>query len=181
MTNKANKRRLIGNEVLAGGKQRLGAVHRRNFTINYEAMQARRERLIRLAANPPQLPVPAKLAPAVPDTPTFNLIAYSLLLISILAVVSVATAWINWAFLVYGLLAVAARLPSSQMFVAALISLVIIPLTTILQRESLANIFAVMTFYFLVIGLVRAMLELRRDTKTAAKAAKKGQKLKRGV
>ncbi len=165
-----DKRKLIGNEILAGG-QLPPSVHRANQKIvaNYDAMRARRKQLIRLAADPPRLPVPAKLAPAVPDTATFNIVAYSVLLISILAFIAVATNYINWAFLAYGILAVAARLPSSQMFVSALICLAIIPLTSLLQRESLGNAFAVMTFYFLVIGLTRAVLELRRDNKMAAK------------
>lgn len=166
-----DRRQLIGNEIRAGGQQLRPTVRRANRAVvaNYEAMHARRQQLIRLAAEPPRLPLPAGLAPAVPDTPTFNQFAYSLLLIALLAAISVGTNLINWAFLVYGLLAVAARLPSSQMFVAALLCLVIIPLTTALHREPLANTFAVMTFYFLVIGLIRAALELRRDNRKLGK------------
>ena len=160
-----DKKKMIGNEIRAGSQQLRPTVHRANQTMvaNFETIKDRRNQLIEIAADPPRLPMASKLTSGASDSPTFNQIAYSVLLIAILAAIAVGTSFINWAFLIYGILAVAARFPSTQMFVAALICLVMIPLTTSLQRVSLANTFSVMTFYFLVIGLVRACLELRRD------------------
>jgi hypothetical protein len=167
-----DRRNMVGNEFQSGGRSNLQrtnqAVH-----VHYDQLQERRKQLITLAADPPPLPVPAPLAPVMEHNPSFNLLAYSVLLIAVLGIVSVATNYINWAFLAYGLLAVAARLPSTQMFVAALISLVLIPISSALQRNSLASSFSVMTFYFLVIGLIRASLELRRDTRRKAAKLKK--------
>lgn len=151
------RRKLIGNEIRAGGRRSA----RHPIFESIDSLQIHRNHLIRLAARPPTLPLPAQLKP-VPDSVWFNQLAYSVLLIAILAVVAVASNLINWAFLIYGLTAVVLRLPSRLIFASALICLVIIPITTALARHSLANVFSVMTFYFLLIGLVRAMLELRR-------------------
>jgi hypothetical protein len=169
------KRRMIGNEA-EGGTRRLAPPRQRPRTINqrfiddYRVVNNRRQQLIDIAAKPPSMPVATKvLPPRVTENNNFNQIAYSVLLISILAAVAVGTNFINWEFLIYGVLAVLARLPSTQMFVAALISLVLIPVTTVFQRNSLANTFSVMAFYFLLIGLIRASLELRRDSKNSKK------------
>jgi prolipoprotein diacylglyceryltransferase len=169
------QRRMIGNEAEAGTR-RLAPPRKQQGNINqrfieeYKLANKRRQQLIDIAAAPPPMSVATKvLPPRVTESNNFNQIAYSVLLIAILAIVAVGTNFINWEFLVYGVLAVLARLPSTQMFVAALISLVLIPVTTIFQRNSLANTFSVMAFYFLLIGLVRASLELRRDSKSNKK------------
>jgi hypothetical protein len=168
------KRRMIGNEA-EGGSRRLAPrqqarIINQRFIDDYRVVNKRRQQLIDIAAKPPAMPVATKiLPPIVTESNNFNQIAYSVLLISILAAVAVGTNFINWEFLIYGVLAVLARLPSTQMFVAALISLVLIPVTTVFQRNSLANTFSVMAFYFLLIGLIRASLELRRDSKNSKK------------
>lgn len=156
-----DRRRLVGNEIRGGGKPS----PRRQHAVFLDAreLQLRRQRLISLAAKPPALPLPEPISRNVPDTALFNQLAYSVLLIAVLAVVSVATSFINWAFLVYGVAAVILRLPSRIIFSSALICLIIVPVTTTLSRATLADTFSVMTFYFLLIGLVRAGLELRRD------------------
>jgi hypothetical protein len=155
-----DRRRLVGNEIRAGGKRR---PPQRAAFPNAQELQARRARLIAIAAKPPPLPLPEPLNKTVPDTAFFNQLAYSVLLIAILAVVSIATNFINWAFLAYGIAAVILRLPSRIIVISALVCLVIIPVTTALSRNSLADTFSVMTFYFLLIGLIRAGLELRRE------------------
>jgi hypothetical protein len=152
-------RKMIGNEIQAGTRRLEPAFkHGSQAALrDYQLLRQRRQQLIDLAAKPPPLPGTA-------DRPTFNQLAYSVLLIAIIAAAAIATTYINWIFLAYGGLAVLTRLPSSQMFVAALVSLIIIPISTSLQRNSLASIFSIMTFYFLLIGLIRAGLELRRKT-----------------
>jgi hypothetical protein len=170
---------MVGNEIRGGGNSSWRPVVARankNALVQYSELQKRREQLIQLAADPPQLPVPAVFAPTVADNPSFNQVAYSVLLIFVLGFVSISTNYINWAFLIYGPLAVAARLPSTQMFIAALISLVLVPITSALQRNTLASTFSVMTFYFLVIGLMRASLELRRDNRKSSKLKKRPSK-----
>jgi hypothetical protein len=167
----ANERKMIGNEAQGGTRALAPTVHRANQRLisDFQVMRERRQQLIDIAAAPPRFPVPAKMVPAiVSNNPSFNQIAYSVLLISVLGVISIGTNYINWSFLVYGVLAVLIRLPSSQMFVASIISLILIPITTALQRNTLANTFSLMTFYFLFIGLVRTGLELYRAGKSKA-------------
>jgi hypothetical protein len=90
-----------------------------------------------------------------------NEFAYDLGIIVILGFISFVSALVNWAFLAYGIYALARRLPSQRIFVSALMCLVFIPILNILHRSSLSNSFAVFTFYFLVFGLIRACIELR--------------------
>lgn len=92
-----------------------------------------------------------------------NTLAYGLLIVTILTAIAATTSLINWAFLVYGIIVIAIKLPSQRIFTAALISLVLIPLTTLLNRNGLANDFAVVAFYFMLVGSLRAILEVRRD------------------
>jgi hypothetical protein len=155
-------RRMIGNEI-ESGTHRLEPAYRRGHQAairDYHALRERRNYAITRAADVPRLPLPAPV-----DTPLFNKLAYIVLLIAFLAAVAIGTSLINWAFLVYGILAVILRQPSDQIFMAALVTLVIIPITSALQRGTLANDFSVMAFYFLVIGLIRASLELRHQSK----------------
>src|SRR5579884_677093 len=143
-------RRHIGNEAEAGTHSLEPAYERgRQAALrDYQTLRARRQQLIDVVAAPPPLPGAKKVAPLYSGSPSFNQFAYSVLLIAVLAAVAIATSWINWEFLIYGALAVLARLPSSQMFIAALINLLIIPVATIFKRDSLANTFSVMAFYF---------------------------------
>jgi hypothetical protein len=160
----ANERKMIGNEAQGGTRALAPTVHRANQRLisDFQVMRERRQQLIDIAAAPPRFPVPANIVPAIAsNNPGFNQIAYSVLLISILGAISIGTNYINWSFLIYGILAVLARLPSSQMFVAGLISLILIPITISLQKATLSDTFSVMTFYFLLIGLMRLGLEIR--------------------
>ena len=95
--------------------------------------------------------------------PYFNYLAFDLFVVVSLGVVASATDLINWAFLAYGLLVLILRTDSQRLFSAALISLVIIPGATIANRTDTVDDFAVMTFYFLLIGLIRAVIELRKE------------------
>lgn len=126
-----------------------------------ETLRVRRQQMIARAATPPPLPLPAPIKKSIPDTPSFNQFAYSVLLIAIMAGVAVATPFINWMFLVYGVLAVIVRLPSRIVFISAFVCIIVTAISSAFSRESLSNTFAIMTFYFMLIGLVRAILEVR--------------------
>jgi hypothetical protein len=136
-----DKRRLVGNEVV--GARLPPRPHHR-----YLDQQALAQ-------------LQARLKPDRGDQLNFNQFAYGVLLIAVLAVIGIGTGFINWAFLLYGVTAVGLKQPSNQIFMCALICLVIIPISTLLQKGTVANTFSVMTFYFLLIGLIRASLELR--------------------
>lgn len=167
-----DRRRLIGNDMVAGGKGiKPYRPPRQRIREQSEAMQVQRQRMITYTAKPPALPLPKPIKKSVPDTPTFNQFAYSVLLIAIMSVVAIATPFINWMFLVYGLLAIIVRLPSRIIFLSALVCLVIVMISSALARSSIADTFAIMTFYFMVVGLIRAILELRHapDTREIAK------------
>jgi hypothetical protein len=166
-----DRRRLIGNDMVAGGTKLKPYRHppvQQRLREQSEVLRAHRQRAIAYTAKPPAPPLPQPIKKSVPDTPSFNQFAYSILLIAIMSAIAIATPLINWMFLVYGLLAIVARVPSRLIFVSALICLTIIAISSALSKESTANIFAIMTFYFILIGLLRAVLELRRQGSIAA-------------
>ncbi len=89
--------------------------------------------------------------------------AYDLLFIALAFFVSLATPFRDWLFLGYLLMALVFRVSSQRIFRSALFCLVAIPLLTQLKRLDAADSFAVFTFYFLSIGVLRAIIELRHD------------------
>jgi uncharacterized membrane protein len=99
-----------------------------------------------------------------------NTIAYGLLIVTILGAISAVTSFVNWAVFIYAVIVLIIKLPSQRIFTAALISLVLIPCTSALHRNTLANDFAVITFYFLLIGLIRAIIESRMMNKSTSQA-----------
>jgi hypothetical protein len=156
-----NRRRLIGNDIVSGGGNiKPYRAPKQRAIRQSELLQAHRQRMIAYTAKPPALPLPNPIKKNIPDTPGFNQFAYSFLLISVMSAVAVATTYINWMFLLYGILAVIMRFPSRIIFVSALICFVIVIMSSVVSKNSLANTFAVMAFYFMVIGLIRAILEL---------------------
>lgn len=90
-----------------------------------------------------------------------NSLDYALIVVAILAAVGAFTPYLNEAFAVYGILALAGHTPSRRVFSASGLSLVLIPISMALHRGQLANDFAIMALYFLCVGLIRAALEKR--------------------
>jgi hypothetical protein len=168
----ADNNKLIGNEVSSGTNAlspKLKITSQRIAT-DYRMLKQRRQQLVDTAATPPPIPLAnIVLPPKIVENNHFNQIAYSVLLIALLAIIASTTNFINWEFLAYGLLAILARLPSTQMFIAAIFSIIIVPIALTLQRGTIANNFSVMAFYFLLIGLLRSALELRRASKNKKK------------
>lgn len=97
------------------------------------------------------------------EIPFFNVVVYDFFFVALIGIASSLTGFINWMFLVYGIGALLLRASSQRMFSSALMSLVIIPIATELQREEVADTFAVMTFFFLLIGLIVATIELKKQ------------------
>lgn len=64
----------------------------------------------------------------------------------------------------YVLLALVLRLESKRTFGLALIFLIAVPLLTVLGQQPLAEIYATLSYLFLVIGVLTAMLELKLST-----------------
>jgi hypothetical protein len=170
-----DRRRLIGNDMVSGGTKikPYRQVVRPNmhvYVTQSQALQARRQKMIAYTAKPPALPLPQPIKRNVPDNPAFNQFAYSLLLVAVMSAIAIATPLINWMFLAYGILAVIIRLPGRLIFISALLCIVITAISSAFSRASTADTFAVMAFYFMVIGLVRAVIEQRRQTIVGNKA-----------
>jgi hypothetical protein len=171
----ADNRKLIGNEFKAGTRALAPQLKRANKLMidDYRYVKKRRQHYIDLVAAPPPMPIAKKVLPAeVTENNKLNQISYNILIIAILAGIGSVTNFINWEFLIYGIVVILVRLPSTQMFMAAIMSLMIIPLTSFLHKAGLANDFSVIAFYFLLIGLVEAALELRRESKVKLKIPK---------
>lgn len=162
-----DRRRLVGNEIRSGSRKLRPSRQSSHYVLQEHAiaLQQRRQRMIALTARPPAVPLPPPIQNNA-DNVTFNQLAYTVLLVAIMASISIATSFINWAFLVYAVLAVIVRLPSRLIFTSALICLVIIVIASSLSRSNFVNGFAVMTFYYMAIGLIRAILELRRENRS---------------
>jgi hypothetical protein len=163
-----NKKKFIGNEMLAGSNALSPRTKQTNKRIvtDYNYMKARRQSLIDVVASPPHNPVAKRILPArASQSDKLNQISYNILIIAVLAGIGSVTNLINWEFLFYGIAVVLVRLPSAQMFMAAIVSLIIVPITSLLQKGSLSNNFSVMAFYFISIGLIEAALELRRESR----------------
>lgn len=92
-----------------------------------------------------------------------NGVAYDLIMIVVLGFIAIGTAYRDWAFLVYLILVLALRIPSQRVFRSALLSLVLIPIVLSLHRQGLGQDFAIFAFYFMAIGVIRAIIELRKE------------------
>ncbi len=90
--------------------------------------------------------------------------AYDLLFIAVAFFVALATPFRDWLFLAYLVAALGFRVSSQRIFRSALFCLVLIPVLTQLKRSDAADSFAIFTFYFLCIGVIRAIVELRKDS-----------------
>lgn len=117
-------------------------------------------------------PKTVRLAPARPAGITTRKIrsalkswlAYPLivLLATVIGLASSSLAVGQWLVAIYAIFAIW-RLPSQLSFGLGLLTLVLVPAFTLLKREVLAENYAVYAYYFLVIGVVQAILELRRS------------------
>ena len=97
----------------------------------------------------------------VPKQTFLDGFAYDLLFIVVAMFVSLASPLRDWLFLLYLIAAIVFKIGSQRIFRSALFCLVLIPVLTVLKRADTADTFAVFTFYFLAIGVVRAIIELR--------------------
>jgi hypothetical protein len=84
------------------------------------------------------------------------------ILATIIGLASSSLAVGQWFVVLYAGVAIW-RLPSQVSFGLGLLTLVLVPIFTLLGRTILAENYAVYAYYFLVIGVVQAVWELRRD------------------
>ena len=150
----SSDKRKIGNEVISG---------RSNFLdLRTMKMVKPATETIRRATTPP---IKVELNPVrvtiVPKTSFLDGFAYELLFIMIAAMVSSFTGYRDWVFLAYLVMALVLRVSSQRIFRSALFCLVLVPLLLQFHKDGLADMFAIFTFYFLSIGVVRAIIELR--------------------
>ncbi len=122
-------------------------------------------RIVRRAVEPP---VRIQFKP-VKVTPTtkhsfIDSFAYDLLFISISAFLYGNIPYSDGLFLAYLLAALIFKISSERVFKSALFCLVLIPLSTFMHRQELANSFAIFTFYFLSIGVIKAIMELPKTS-----------------
>ena len=114
----------------------------------------------------PQVSPPHRATESEQPFTILNGFAYDLLIITALSFVSIGTSLRDVAFLVYLIVALVKRWDSQKMFRSALFCLVLIPILQALNRVPAADMFAIFTFYFLCIGVVRAIIELKGSKKS---------------
>ena len=158
-----NKRQGIGKEIRPGHPQVLD-LRQPQFTA--EQLKASPARLARWTLLGPTTAMRGQGAASAPGAVTQILIgiAYDLFLITLLGYVAIGTPYVNWVFLAYALVALIFRLSSQRFFRSALICLILIPTLSALRRGALAETFAIFAFYFLAIGVIRAMFELKSQS-----------------
>jgi len=161
----------IGNEANAdvGQSLRRKAISRRQLVRTYEVLRAN-EAWFDAKYRAKQL-VDATIMNR--DSLYINVISNTILLVAILEVIAIELpAYIVWAFIGYALYVLIRRTDSRRIFSAALFALLLIPVVSLLNRQTLANNFASMTFYFLFIGIIRSILEIHQETKSSVKKSK---------
>lgn len=146
----------IGNEVISGRSSFLDLRRINMMKPASETIRRATTLPIKLEFNPVQVT-------KVPKTSFLDGTAYELLFIMIAAIISSFTGYRDWVFLAYLLMALALRVSSQRILRSALFCLVLIPILLQLHKDGLADMFAIFVFYFLSIGLLRAMIELRKD------------------
>lgn len=97
---------------------------------------------------------------------TVFLFGLILLLVNVLPyAVFNALSYFNKAFILFIVIMIIFELKSFTPFFLALISLAIVPIMLILKKGELAESLAIAAYYFLVIGVIKEIASLRRETK----------------
>lgn len=96
-------------------------------------------------------------------------LAYDMLLLTVLTIVAATTNYRDLAFLGYLIIVLVFQIASRRIFLLALITLTSIPLLLAFHKTALADTYAIFAFYFMAIGLIRAVIELIAEQRTARK------------